>query len=48
MLNGLEIAASVDEQEKLMLSLAAGEVSREELTAWLGSTAVPSGSSQQE
>lgn len=28
-------AASVDEQERLMLDLAAGNVSRVELTAWL-------------
>jgi death-on-curing protein len=36
MLNGLEIAASVDEQENLFLGLAAGEVSREALAEWVG------------
>ena len=35
MLNGKEISASVDEQEKQMLALAAGDLSRESLTAWL-------------
>jgi death-on-curing protein len=35
MLNGFEIAASVDEQERLMLDLAGGLVTREQLTAWL-------------
>ena len=34
-LNGSSIEASVDEQERLMLDLAAGNVSRVELTAWL-------------
>lgn len=34
-LNGWSIEASVDEQERLMLDLAAGNVSRAELTAWL-------------
>ncbi|MEZ5292836.1 MAG: type II toxin-antitoxin system death-on-curing family toxin [Vicinamibacterales bacterium] len=36
-LNGLTIAASVDEQEVLMLNLAAGRVSRVELKAWIES-----------
>lgn len=35
MLNGYEIAALVDEQEQLMLDLAAGNMTREQLTAWL-------------
>ena len=34
-LNGLEIEAAVDEQETLMLDLAAGRLTREELTSWL-------------
>jgi death-on-curing protein len=34
-LNGWSVDASVDEQERLMLDLAAGDVSRVELTAWL-------------
>jgi death on curing protein len=36
-LNGVEITAAVDEQEKFMLSLAAGEVSRDGLAQWLKS-----------
>ena len=35
MLNGLELAADVDEQERLMLDVAAGRRSRDELLAWL-------------
>jgi death-on-curing protein len=34
-LNGYELAASVDEQERLMLDLAAGNVTREQLTDWI-------------
>ena len=34
-LNGLELVASVDDQEQMFLSLAAGTVSREELTTWV-------------
>ena len=33
-LNGYEIEAPVDEQERVFLSLAAGEVEREEFTDW--------------
>jgi death on curing protein len=40
-LNGLTIEATIDEQERLMLDLAAGLVSRDELTAWLSEHAVP-------
>src|SRR5262245_28805768 len=36
-LNRVSIDASVDEQELLMLRLASGEVSREDLVAWLQS-----------
>lgn len=36
-MNDMEISASVDEQERFMLSLAAGAVSREGLTDWLRS-----------
>lgn len=43
-MNGMEIRASVDEQERLMLSLAAGKVSREALTDWLRSNVADSGS----
>ncbi len=34
-LNDWEIVASVDEQERLILDVAGGTVSREELTEWL-------------
>ncbi|HEX8236507.1 MAG TPA: hypothetical protein VF600_11160 [Abditibacteriaceae bacterium] len=34
-LNGFEIAADVDEQERAVLALAAGETSREEWTQWV-------------
>ena len=34
-LNGSEIDASVDEQERLMLDLASGRLTREQLAAWL-------------
>lgn len=34
-LNGFEIDANVNEQEQLILDLAAGKLTREELTAWL-------------
>jgi death on curing protein len=35
MLNGFELEASVDDQEKAMLDLASGRLSRHELTAWI-------------
>ena len=35
MVNGLEIQASVDEQERVILQVAAGEMNREEFTEWL-------------
>jgi len=34
-LNGMELRASVDDQERFMLALASGEVSREALAEWL-------------
>ena len=34
-LNGLELAASVDESEETMLALAAGQLSREQLVGWV-------------
>jgi death-on-curing protein len=34
-MNGMELRASVDDQERFMLALAAGEVSREALAEWL-------------
>jgi death-on-curing protein len=41
MRNGYEISADVDEQEQIVLSVAAGELSREEFTSWLQSHVVP-------
>ena len=35
LLNGFEIRAAVDEQEKLILRMAAGETARTEFSAWL-------------
>lgn len=35
-LNGYEIEASVDEQERLMLDVASGSFTREDLADWLG------------
>ena len=40
-LNGIEIQAPVGEQERLMLSLAAGEVGRSELVEWLRGHTTP-------
>jgi death-on-curing protein len=34
-LNGLELKADVDSQEELMLFIASGDVSHEELAEWL-------------
>ena len=34
-LNGFEIEASIDEQEKIILELADGRLDREKLTSWL-------------
>ena len=36
MLNGYEIVASTDEEERVMLDLAAGRLGRAEFTEWLG------------
>jgi len=36
-MNELEISASVDEQESVILSLAAGSLDREKFTTWLAS-----------
>jgi death on curing protein len=40
MLNGCEIVACVDEQESVVLRLAAGQMDRDEFTAWLRSRTV--------
>ena len=42
-LNGSEFQASVDEQESVILSLAAGQLSREQFTAWVASHVQPMG-----
>jgi len=34
-LNSMEIDASVDEQERIIIDLAAGKITREELATWL-------------
>ncbi len=39
-LNDYEIEATVDEQEKIILQVAAGELKRDDLTAWLGTVIV--------
>ena len=35
LLNGFEIEATIDDQERVMLGLAAGELSRAEMAIWL-------------
>ena len=40
-LNGFELASDVDEQEGRMLALAAGELERSELVAWVSGHIVP-------
>jgi death-on-curing protein len=35
LMNGWELVGTVDEQERLMLDLADGQITREQLTAWL-------------
>lgn len=37
LLNGLELQADVDEQERVILSVASGKLGRQELTSWLRS-----------
>ena len=38
-LNGFELGASVDEQERLMVELASGRVSRDKFVSWLRANA---------
>ena len=40
-LNAYELAAGVDEGERTMLALAAGELSREQFAAWVERHLVP-------
>ncbi len=39
-LNGFELSASIEEQEQIMLDLAAGKLTREEFSIWVGSRVV--------
>lgn len=39
-LNGFEISADVDEQERIVMRLAASEIGREEFTGWLRANVV--------
>jgi death-on-curing protein len=41
LLNGYDIDSSVDEQERVFLDLANGQVTRDELTVWLNQNIVP-------
>ena len=41
MLNGFELQASVDEQERVMLSLASSSFAREELVEWIREHSTP-------
>ncbi len=43
LLNGLEIAASVDEQERVILQVASGQLSRERFAEWFEQHVVSSG-----
>jgi len=40
-LNGLEITGHIDEQERLMLDLAADDISRDQLEEWLANHTKP-------
>jgi death-on-curing protein len=40
-LNGYELSAPMDEQERVMLELAAGELPRDDFLDWLRTHAVP-------
>lgn len=42
-LNGVELRGTVDDQERLMLDLAAGRLTREELATWLEQHVTPIG-----
>jgi len=41
LLNGLDLNATIDEQERLMLDLADGRITREQLILWLNSHVTP-------
>ena len=40
-MNGMEIHTSVDEQERVVLTIAAGELGREAFVEWLQQTTIP-------
>ncbi len=40
-LNGLEISASIDAQEQMVLAVVAGELGREAFASWLRNHTVP-------
>jgi death on curing protein len=44
-LNGVEIKASVDKQERVVLAIAAGELGREALVEWLQQRTTPANNS---
>jgi death-on-curing protein len=46
LLHGFGIAAMVDEQERVILQVASGQMSREEFTAWLRAHVVEEGADQ--
>jgi death on curing protein len=41
LLNGLEISASVDEQESIIMKLASGQATRHDLSAWFHANTAP-------
>jgi prophage maintenance system killer protein len=41
LLNGCEIVAAIDEQERTILAVAAGTMKREDFTSWLQAHLVP-------
>ena len=41
LLNGRQLEASVDEQERLMTDLAAGQIEREQLVSWIDAHTLP-------
>ena len=41
LLNGYDIDSTIDEQERVFLDLANGQVTRDELTVWLNQNIVP-------
>lgn len=46
LLNGTEIAATIDEQEQIIMTLASGEMNRQQFTEWLNQHVTPAADSQ--